>query len=85
LVTSGAFRNSSRTALNRETSPSASFTRFNAVRDEFLKAPEVTKQRIYVETMLEVVPKLGKKIILDDQARQILPMLQLSPESGSND
>ena len=72
-------------ALKRVNEAEGDVSRFKAVRDEFLKAPEVTKQRIYVETMLEVVPKLGKKIILDDQARQILPMLQLSPESGSND
>ncbi|MEM6468322.1 MAG: FtsH protease activity modulator HflK [Planctomycetota bacterium] len=52
--------------------------RFNAVLTEYLKAPEVTKQRIYIETMREVVPSLGKKIILDDDAKQILPLLPLS-------
>ena len=32
--------------------------RFNAVFTEHLKAPEVNKRRIYLETMQDVVPKL---------------------------
>jgi membrane protease subunit HflK len=48
---------------------------------EYLKAPEVTRQRIYIETMREIVPKLGKKIIIDDEASQILPLLQLTPNA----
>lgn len=55
--------------------------RFNAVFAEYLKAPEVTKQRIYIETMREVVPTLGRKIIIDQEASQILPLLQLSTDS----
>jgi len=69
-------------ALKRVNEAEGDVSRFNAVLEEFLKAPEVTKQRIYVETMLDVVPNLGKKIILDDQASQILPLLQLSPETA---
>ncbi len=56
--------------------------RFNAVFDEYLKAPEVTKQRLYLETMKEVLPQLGRKIILDEDASQVLPLLQL--ETGQN-
>jgi membrane protease subunit HflK len=51
---------------------------------EYLKAPEVTKQRIYIETMREIIPKLGKKIIIDEDASQILPLLQLSPDAERN-
>jgi modulator of FtsH protease HflK len=50
---------------------------FNAVFEEYRKAPEVTKQRIYLETMKDVLPKLGRKIILDQDASHILPLLQL--------
>lgn len=66
-------------ALKRVNEAEGDVSRFNAVFAEYLKAPEVTKRRIYIETMREVVPKLGKKIILDDEASQILPLLQLSP------
>ncbi|TWU40148.1 Modulator of FtsH protease HflK [Novipirellula aureliae] len=68
-------------ALQRVNEAEGDVSRFNAVLTEFLKAPEVTKRRIYIETMREVVPKLGKKIIIDEDASQILPLLQLSTEN----
>ena len=71
-------------ALKRVNEAEGDVSRFNAVFAEYLKAPEVTKQRIYIETMREIVPKLGKKIIIDDEASQILPLLQLAPDAESN-
>jgi membrane protease subunit HflK len=68
-------------ALKRVNEAEGDVTRFNAVFNEYLAAPEVTKQRLYIETMRDVIPKLGKKIILDDKANQILPLLQLSPDN----
>lgn len=67
-------------ALKRVNEAQGDVSRFQAVLAEYLKAPEVTKRRIYVETMNEVVPKMGKKIIIDEQASQILPLLQLNSE-----
>ncbi len=55
--------------------------RFTALFTEYEKAPEVTKRRIYLETMQDVIPQLGKKIILDEDAQQILPLLQLGSEN----
>ncbi len=69
-------------ALKRVNEAEGDVARFNAVLAEYVKAPEVTKQRIYIETMRQVVPNLGKKIILDDNASSVLPLLQLSPESS---
>ncbi len=71
-------------ALKRVNEAEGDVSRFNAVLTEYLKAPEVTKQRIYIETMREIVPKLGKKIIIDDEASQILPLLQLTPDVERN-
>lgn len=51
--------------------------RFNALYSEYIKAPDVTKRRIYLETMQEVIPKLGKKIITDDEGSNVLPLLQM--------
>lgn len=51
--------------------------RFEAIYKEYVKAPEVTKQRIYLETMSEVLPKLGSKIITDEDANNVLPLLQM--------
>lgn len=54
---------------------------FNSLYNEYLKAPEVTKRRIYLETLAEVMPKLGKKVILDESAGNVLPMLDLGAQS----
>jgi membrane protease subunit HflK len=51
--------------------------RFNALYNEYVKAPEVTKRRIYLETMASVVPKLGNKIITDEDGNNVLPILQM--------
>lgn len=52
-------------------------TRFNALLAEYQKAPEVTKKRIYLETMTEVLPNVPSKIVLDDKASSFLPLLNL--------
>ncbi|MCG8697239.1 MAG: FtsH protease activity modulator HflK [Bacteroidales bacterium] len=51
--------------------------RFNDLYKEYVKAPEVTKRRIYLETMEEVLPNLGNKIITDDEGNNVLPLLQM--------
>ncbi len=51
--------------------------RFNEIYKEYIKAQEVTKRRIYLETMAEVMPKLGNKIITDDKGGNVLPLLQM--------
>jgi membrane protease subunit HflK len=55
---------------------------FNAVFKEYQNAPGITKQRLYLETMQKVLPLLGRKIILDQDASQILPLLQLQTEQA---
>lgn len=50
--------------------------KFNALFSEYMKAPEVTKQRIFLETMNEVLPRLGRKLITDKETTGILPLFQ---------
>jgi membrane protease subunit HflK len=71
-------------ALKRVNEAEGDVSRFKAVFTEYMKAPEVTRQRIYIETMRKVLPSLGRKIILDDKSNQILPLLQLSTEGERN-
>jgi len=52
-------------------------SRFNALYKEYIKAPEVTKRRIYLETMTSVLPKAGNKIITDEDGNNVLPLLQM--------
>ena len=57
-------------------------SRFNALFEEYSKAPEVTRRRIYIETMQEVLPKINSKIIVDEQSQGILPLLNLDAKKG---
>ena len=52
-------------------------SRFNNLYIEYVKAPEVTRRRIYLETMQDVIPKLGTKIITDQDGSNVLPLLQM--------
>jgi len=70
-------------AIRRVNEAEGDVARFNALLGEYVKAPEVTRQRLYLETMAEVLPGLSQKIILDNEASRLLPLLQLNPqESG---
>lgn len=51
--------------------------RFNAIYGEYIKAPQVTMKRIYLETMSDVLPELGNKIITDESGKNVLPLLQM--------
>lgn len=56
---------------------------FTAVLAEYVKAPEVTRKRLYLETMKEVLPALQGAWIVDERVTQLLPLLpgaQVAPE-----
>jgi membrane protease subunit HflK len=55
---------------------------FNAMLAQYTKAPDITRTRLYLETMGEVLPETGQKIIFDESLRQLLPILPLSTKSG---
>ena len=65
-------------ALQRVNEAEGDAAKFNALFTEYQKAPEVTKRRLYLETMQKVMPQLGKKIIIDEGATGILPLLNLN-------
>jgi len=49
---------------------------FTELQKEYKRAPEVTRTRLYMETMNEVLPKAGKKIFIDEGAKEgFIPML----------
>lgn len=52
--------------------------RFDALFSEYLKAPEVTRRRLYLETMQKVMPLISHKIIIDSKAQSVLPLLNLT-------
>jgi membrane protease subunit HflK len=48
---------------------------FTSLLAEYLKAPDVTHRRLYLETMSEVLPRMGQKLIIDDAATRMMPFL----------
>jgi membrane protease subunit HflK len=65
-------------AVQRVNEAEGDVTRFKQLLAQYDKAPAITKQRLYLETMNEVLPKLGQKIILDEDAKQFLPLMNLN-------
>ena len=55
-------------------------SRFNALFTEYHKAPEVTRRRIYIETMQSVMPSIQSKVLVDEQMRGLLPLLNLDAQ-----
>ena len=57
--------------------------RFSAVLFEFLNSPEVTKQRLYLEAMEEILPGVTKFIVDSDNGGNLLQFLPLTQTSGT--
>ena len=66
--------------LKRINEAEGDVARFSALLAEYRKAPEVTRRRIYIETLQDVMPGIRSKIIIDEQARSILPLLNLDQQ-----
>jgi membrane protease subunit HflK len=64
-------------AIDRVNRARGEASRFEQLYAEYRKAPEVTRQRIYIETMSQVLPKVGRKFIIDENTKGLIPFLQL--------
>lgn len=72
-------------ALERTNIARGDSARFVAIYNEYRKAPEVTRKRIYLETMGQVLPQVDKLIIVDDALRSVLPLLNLDVGTKAGD
>jgi len=54
---------------------------FIQVYAAYQRAPEVTRRRMYLETMSKIYPKVKKKIVLDDSLKGVLPLLSLRDQT----
>jgi membrane protease subunit HflK len=64
-------------ALNRVNRAQGNADRFVALYKEYVKAKDITKRRLYLETIRQTFPKLGPKYILDSDEKNLLPLLNL--------
>jgi modulator of FtsH protease HflK len=64
-------------AINRVNRAEGDVELFVQLYNAYSQSPDVTRRRIYLETMAELYPKIKQKIIIDDQLRGVLPLLPL--------
>ncbi len=69
-------------SLDRINRAKGDAARFREVYAEYSKATDVTKRRLYLETLKSLFPKLGPKYIVDSDQKNLLPLLNIGKESG---
>ena len=69
-------------AVNRVKRAEGDVARFLALYEEYTKAKEITRRRLYLEAMEEMLPRLGKKYVIDAEQNRILPLLNLGEKGG---
>jgi membrane protease subunit HflK len=69
-------------ALNRVNRAQGEGTRFRAIHEAYRRAPDVTRRRLYLETMERVIPASGGRLFIDKDANGILPLLSLDGLRG---
>ncbi|MFW5753295.1 MAG: FtsH protease activity modulator HflK [Marinilabiliaceae bacterium] len=68
-------------AIERVNNAEGQVARFNELYTEYVRAPEVTRQRIYMETLQNILPNVGNKIITDQEGNNVLPLLQMQMDN----
>jgi membrane protease subunit HflK len=69
-------------ALDRVNRAKGDAARFVAMYNEYSKAKDVTRRRLYLEALRDVLPKLGSKYIIDSDQKNLLPLLNLGKQQG---
>jgi membrane protease subunit HflK len=69
-------------ALDRVNRARGDAAAFEEVLAAYKRAPEVTRRRIYLETMQAVYPELERKLVLDGDLSGVLPLLNLNGAGG---
>jgi len=60
--------------INRARGDSALFV---AIYEAYRRAPEVTRRRLYLEMLADVLPNVERKVVVDGDLRSVLPLLNL--------
>ncbi|MGD9157276.1 MAG: FtsH protease activity modulator HflK [Desulfobacteraceae bacterium] len=70
-------------AIDRVNRANGDAARFLSLFEEYSKAKDVTKRRLYLEALKDVFPKLGNKFIVDEEQKNLLPLLNLGQPSSN--
>jgi membrane protease subunit HflK len=69
-------------ALDRINRAKGDAARFLALYEEYSKAEDLTRRRLYLEAIREIYTKLGSKYIVDAGQNNLLPLLNLGQPKG---
>lgn len=69
-------------AIERINQAEGETARFKALLTEYRKAPEVTRKRLYIETLEDVLPQVKEVFIMDEKTGGALPLLNLRGQKG---
>lgn len=69
-------------ALNRVNRAKGDANKFTAVWKEYNRSKDVTRRRLYLETLDEVLPRVGRKYIIDSEQKGLLQLLSLEEKGG---
>ncbi len=69
-------------ALDRINRAKGDAARFSALYEEYVKAKDVTRRRLYLETIKGLFPKLKRKYIIDENQKNFLPLLNMGKQEG---
>lgn len=70
-------------ALKRINTAQGDAAKFIAIWEAYNTSKNVTKKRLYLEAMNEILQKAGNKFIVDPSQKGILPFLNLNKEGGA--
>ncbi len=69
-------------ALDRVNRAQGDATRFKALYEAYRRAPQVTRRRMYLETMAKVLPRMGGKLYIDKDVEGVMPLLPMETLRG---
>lgn len=72
-------------ALDRVNRSKGDASRFLSLYEEYSKAEDVTRRRLYLEALRDIYPKLGDKYIIDAGQNNLLPLLNLGQPKGGKE
>ena len=69
-------------ALDRVSRAKGESARFLSLYEEYSKAQDITRRRLYLEAIQEILPRIGAKYIVDADQKNLLPLLNLGGPKG---
>lgn len=70
-------------AVERVNQAQGETARFTSIVTEYLNFTEVTRRRMYLEAMREILPNVERVYVMDREQKSLLPFLNLTPASAA--